>query len=357
MSKSLTYFDTMDAFISYRRQGGGTVAALLYSELSQRGLRVFMDTKELTQGDYEEAILKNIKASKHFILLLSENVFQSKNVVWEVSKAIELIGTSNIIPVFINNHNKPTFPTELQALEKINGITLNHTKFNESLIDIILRISSPSDMLVQQITDSFQSTTDEIRDLLNHVEEILPNITPDALQFVKDQIKENVKLLNKDKRNELIAVLWKSITISSAKDIAKERGFDHRGSIKRIADEAIRWLSDGTKHVNAAKNEDSDRLYELSDRLAELFKTRENFEYLKEVFVANNIDKPTPARSASDYINYLFEFYDEVEDIFDVLSLNESNVKYISESIFENPPRLRKNELIAYMVDWVAYEV
>jgi len=51
---------SFDVFISYRRAGGDVIAQLLKEKLHRRGLRVFLDVSDLTNGQFEQALLRQI---------------------------------------------------------------------------------------------------------------------------------------------------------------------------------------------------------------------------------------------------------------------------------------------------------
>ena len=355
--------EEFDVFISYRRQGGGTVAALLYHELDARGLRVFMDTQKLKSGDYEQAILNNIKSAANFILLVSDGVFESKNVVWEVENALSLAG-KNIIPVFINNNNAfKNTPEKIKAIEKQNGIVLNHLNPKNSINYLLEQITSRADNLVDRITQVFD--IDSIHSILDDCKEIDEEIEDEIITLVTQRIKSKVKIINKDKSNLFFTALFGSIYYTHAKEIAKELGFEYRGSKKRVFEESIRWIREGGNYktsINSKKNED-DRLDELMKSFVFYFSSRYGTSYLIDIFEKNDLEKPKTSRKSdeksSDYIKSLFRYYDDnLRDIFSVLELTEEDVKNIAHKIFgENSPKKRKNELIAHIISWVDYEL
>ncbi|CAM5210810.1 toll/interleukin-1 receptor domain-containing protein [Alishewanella longhuensis] len=218
--------DKIDIFISYRRQGGATVAALLYRELEARGFQVFMDTVKLKTGDYEKAILKYINSAENFILLVSDGVFKSENVVWEVETALSLEG-KRIIPIFINNNNIfENTPEKIKAIEKQNGVVLNHLNPNNSINYLIEQITSRADNLVDRITQVFD--IDSVRSILDECKEIDEEIENEILSFVKQRIKNRVKIISKKKSKKFFETLFSIIYYTHAKKIAKELGFDYK---------------------------------------------------------------------------------------------------------------------------------
>lgn len=230
--------EQMDVFISYRRQGGATVAALLRRELVAKGLRVFMDTEELQSGDYEQAILKNIKSAANFILLVSENVFESKNVVWEVETVLSLEG-KKIIPVFINNNNNfANTPTNIKSIEKQNGVVLNHLNPQHALNYLFEQITSRVDNLVEIITSVYD--IEHIQGMLDEYRHIDEKIEDDIVEFTRKKIRQKAKSITPDKAEQFFHALFSSIYYTYAKDIAIQLGFEHRGSKERIVSEAVK---------------------------------------------------------------------------------------------------------------------
>lgn len=355
MSKSLKHFETMDVFLSYRRLGGATVAALLYRELSQRGLRVFMDTEELENGDYEKAIIKNIKSSKNFILLVSENVFESENVILEIKTALS-IKKMNIIPIFINNSGDfSKVPKEISALRNMNGVTLNHVNFDESINSIYKRVTSRVDDLIFKITEEFDS--DSVEYLLEKLKVIDSKIQEKTFSFIKMLIRERVNNIEFSERIETLDSLFRSIYTEDVKSIAKSLGIDNRGSPSNICARCTLWLNRSDSDENPANDTDAqDRFFILRDAVVDLFEGRENFQIIKEIFYTQGLGKPSPARSSKDYINHLFNISYDTEEIFNILELNQDNIKFIAVRIFgDSAPKKKKSELIDYISQWTDY--
>jgi hypothetical protein len=351
--------EQMDVFISYRRQGGATVAALLRRELVARGLRVFMDTEELKSGDYEQAILKNIKSAENFILLVSDSVFESKNVVWEVETVLSLPG-KKIIPVFINNNNNfSNTPAQIKSIEKQNGIVLNHLNPQQALNYLVEQITSRVDHLVESITSVYD--IELIQGMLDEYSNIDENLESEIVEFARKKIRQKAKSITPEKATPFFHALFSSIYYTYAKDIAIELGFEHRGSKERILSEAIRWIQDGEHYVSTINSteEDEDRIDLLINAISRYFSSREGFGCIKAIFEKQAIEKPSPARTSFDYISKIFKVYDDdLIHTLNALELNENDVKQIANNIFgDECPRLRKNEMLAFIADWVDYNI
>ncbi len=92
----------IQVFISYRRDGGDTLAQLLYDRLTKDGYRVFLDVESLRSGKLNKAIYSKIEECTDFLLILPEHgLDRCKNeddwVRLEIEYAIKL--KKNIIPV------------------------------------------------------------------------------------------------------------------------------------------------------------------------------------------------------------------------------------------------------------------
>ena len=59
-----------DVFISYRRDGGDTLAQLIYDRLTERGYRVFLDIESLRSGKFNEKLLEVISQCRDLVVIL-----------------------------------------------------------------------------------------------------------------------------------------------------------------------------------------------------------------------------------------------------------------------------------------------
>ena len=60
-------------FVSYRREGGESLAALLYERLTRMGYRVFYDVESLRSGDFNEKLLGVIEKCEDVLVVLPPN--------------------------------------------------------------------------------------------------------------------------------------------------------------------------------------------------------------------------------------------------------------------------------------------
>lgn len=64
--------DSVDVFISYRRKTGAVLAQLLNVHLKAAGKRAFLDVENLGTGAFDEALKRQLTASKNVVVVLSE---------------------------------------------------------------------------------------------------------------------------------------------------------------------------------------------------------------------------------------------------------------------------------------------
>ena len=92
----------MDVFISYRRDGGFTLARLLYEYLHKESISAFLDLEELRAGPFNEKLYDAIEHAENFVLVLPPNALDrcvSENdwLRLEIEHAIK--HKKNIIPL------------------------------------------------------------------------------------------------------------------------------------------------------------------------------------------------------------------------------------------------------------------
>lgn len=131
----------MDVFISYRREGGYTMARLIYECLRNIGLSVFLDLEELRSGQFNEKLYEEIEKCKNFILILPPNSLDRCNSEsdWlrlEIEYAIKQ--HKNIIPIMMVGFEFPSqLPPSLQVLPFFNGVRASREYFDATIKKII----------------------------------------------------------------------------------------------------------------------------------------------------------------------------------------------------------------------------
>src|SRR3974390_3543477 len=119
-------------FISYRRRDEPWALAV-FADLTHNGYDVFIDYAGIGAGSFETAILENIKARAHFLVLLTPTALERINNEsdWmrrEIEAAID--SQRNIVPLMLAGFNFATPDTKRQlsgklaSLLKYNGLSI-----------------------------------------------------------------------------------------------------------------------------------------------------------------------------------------------------------------------------------------
>lgn len=122
-------------FISYRRENGEYLAALLKDRLSEIGYQVFYDVESLRSGDFNEELLSVIEECEDVLVVLPPGgldrcITDEKDWVRrEVVHALKC--KKNVIPVLMRNFKFPEeLPEELEPLARMNGVSANMEYFD-----------------------------------------------------------------------------------------------------------------------------------------------------------------------------------------------------------------------------------
>lgn len=128
-------------FISYRREGGETMAQLLYDKLTDRGYQVFYDIETLKSGAFDTKLYQKIEECDDFILILPPQaldrcIYDEDWVRCEIRHALK--HKKNIVPVLMRNFVFPTqLPDDIQAVSKINGVSFETMEYLSARVDKI----------------------------------------------------------------------------------------------------------------------------------------------------------------------------------------------------------------------------
>ena len=128
-------------FISYRLEGGETMAQLLYDRLTERGYQVFYDIETLKSGAFDTKLYQKIEECDDFLLILPPQaldrcIYDEDWVRCELRHALKQ--KKNIIPVLMRNFVfPPQLPDDIQAVSKINGVTFETMEYLSARLDKI----------------------------------------------------------------------------------------------------------------------------------------------------------------------------------------------------------------------------
>ena len=134
----------MDVFISYRRAGGIELARILWTELKNMEYYSFFDLDSIREGEFPQAIQRNILRSDNFLLLLTPGALDrcSNEKDWvrqELKIAFEY--GKNIIPVVCHDFQYPeNLPQDIEKIRLIQAVIYNGLNFSDVLNKIIERL-------------------------------------------------------------------------------------------------------------------------------------------------------------------------------------------------------------------------
>lgn len=129
-------------FISYRRDGGESLAHLLYERLTREGYRVFLDVESLRSGKFNIALYTEIQNCTDFLLLLPPHGLDrcadpEDWVRLEIEHALRC--GKNIVPIMMRGFEFPNvLPPSLSALPGYNGVKADLELFD----GVILRLKN-----------------------------------------------------------------------------------------------------------------------------------------------------------------------------------------------------------------------
>ncbi len=138
--------DDKTVFISYRRSVSAFIARSIYQDLRYNGYDVFMDVASIDSGAFDTAILNQIAARAHFVVILTPGAVERcvnedgspNSHDWfrhEIEHAINL--ERNVVPLLINNfsfqENERYLTCKLAELSRFNALNVPHDYFEEAM--------------------------------------------------------------------------------------------------------------------------------------------------------------------------------------------------------------------------------
>lgn len=175
-------------FISYRREGGESLAALLYERFTRMGYRVFYDVESLRSGDFNEKLLDVIAECEDMLLVLPPNGLDrciGNPQDWvrrEIAHAVKL--QKNIIPVMMRNFVFPeNLPEDISAIERMNGVSANMEYFDA----VVHKISEQ--LLLSKV--EYTTDSDYVDEVKRKIKEGSP-VAKNELAFIFEQGRYSV---------------------------------------------------------------------------------------------------------------------------------------------------------------------
>lgn len=132
-----------EVFISYSRKDGDAVKPI-YDQLEKAGYKCWLDVDGMYSGvSYKKVIVDAIKQSKVLLFMSSENSNKSRNVVSEVSLAMEY--GKKIIPVRFDNSS---YDESIEYdLINYDYVTFDHSRVEESCNEVLKKLVATMKML------------------------------------------------------------------------------------------------------------------------------------------------------------------------------------------------------------------
>lgn len=361
-----------DVFISYRRSSGATVARLLCDVLTQRNISIFFDKESLGEGNFDEAIEKNLHAARNFILIVSPGLFdRGKNsngqydpllsdADWVYREIrIALASGKPLIPIFVNGEQgfPAILPPGIEDICRKDALTFGHDHFEPELSKLLNRIKTNKDQLIESYIKNLnhlpaKEQSDNLIDLCENLggkkatDEIISTIT------------NKLRLLFNSQSKSLPAIkaITDSVTLGLLKDICKDLNIDNTGDTSYIKDNMANWILNKEFREFSKETETSDRIDEIIDAFATTFKSHDN--RAKIICIAENELQfsPSTRRSSSDIFSDILGHF-SVEEFFEKSSkkLSEEEIKSVASCLFSDN-KGRKNDLISRIVDYANYE-
>jgi len=128
-------------FISYRR-ADWSAATLVFQNLSRHGFDVFIDFDGLASGDFEHAILENIRARAHFVVLLTPDALdRCDNLDDWLRREVEaaMAARRNVVPLLLDGFSfeadaaRRHLQGSLAPLSRYNALSVPHGYFDDAM--------------------------------------------------------------------------------------------------------------------------------------------------------------------------------------------------------------------------------
>jgi len=149
----MNYEKVHDVFISYRRNGGESMAILLRDRLTSKNYSVFLDIESLNSGSFNTKLLQVIENCTDFVIVLSEGsldrcVNEDDWVRMEILHALR--NNKNVIPIMLRGFEWPqNMPRDIAVLSMKNGVNANSNEYFDAAIDRLAEkflISKPKNL-------------------------------------------------------------------------------------------------------------------------------------------------------------------------------------------------------------------
>lgn len=236
----------MDVFISYRRDGGYTLARLLYECLRKENITAFLDLEELRSGPFNEKLYSAIESAENFLLILPAHALDrcvSENdwLRLEIERALKL--KKNIVPIMADGFSFPSvLPETLKGLPYFNGVQVSREYFDASMTKIISMLKgvkkhgNNDSVSKREDVRYFYNEDEQEKHRLSTEDKMLTRYEKPIIQKLladkKDVVCLDVNVLNPDGAYELLDYpeIAKVIALTYNDDV------EHIGNLKKPDD-------------------------------------------------------------------------------------------------------------------------
>jgi len=155
-------------FISYRRTNSYQALAI-YQQLAALGYDVFYDVESLRGGDWKQAILENIRARAHFLIVLTPSAverFSEPNDIMRLEIETAMQTQRNIIPLFFDDFDfraaSPHLTGLLANLSAYNGLPVPTRYFKFAMQELHeQRLQQDIDTILHPVSAQAQRYADQ----------------------------------------------------------------------------------------------------------------------------------------------------------------------------------------------------
>lgn len=364
-----TISETKDVFISYRRDGGATVARLLCDVLNQRNISTFFDKESLGEGNFDNAIEKNLHAARNFILIVSPGLFERGKTVngkydaqltktdWvyrEIRIALET--GKPIIPIFVNGEQgfPSILPPDIEGICRKDALTLGHDHFESELRKLISRLKTNKDLLIESYLKIIQGEGhDEI--LLETCHDLAGSKRASEItQLLSNKARQ---LLNEETRNNQAAIeaILKGANINFSKKLCKDLGIDNTGDFLHLKQNLSNWMENREYKEFSKDSENNDRFDHIIEEFGQYYRDIESRGAITEIARKMNVEISSK-RSSRDIFRDIFEHHG-VAGFFENYPTRfpADELKDITHNLLGNG-KGKKSDLKTQIIDYVNYQ-
>jgi len=179
MTEQNDYSEKYDIFLSYRREGGETMAMLMRDRLTAKGYRVFLDIEGLNSGSFNAKLLSVIESCTDILVICSKGSLDrcSNDGDWvrkEVAHAFK--HGKNVIPVMLRGFEWPSvLPEDISELMTQNGVNADSNEYFDAAVDRLAAKflkSTPVDFNKETFASSRKSLSKRAKGILTAAAEL-----------------------------------------------------------------------------------------------------------------------------------------------------------------------------------------